>query len=155
MLDSTNPTQSWPQPLINLLENQQALVANLSTLAQQQATLISTGKTEQLMELLGRRQAVIDQFTATQAQLSELTSDLDARLRTVTDSQREHIKTLIAEIGDQLAAVMQRDAQDQDSLRSGRDQVQQELAILGTARTARAAYGGPTGGSPRLADRRG
>jgi flagellar biosynthesis/type III secretory pathway chaperone len=155
MLQPPNQTQPWPKPLIELLEHQQTLVTDLSTLAQQQATLITSGRTEQLMELLGRRQAVIDQFTATQSQLTELTSDLDARLKSVTDTQREHIKTLIAQIGDQLASVMQRDAQDQDSLRSGRDQVQQELAIMGTSRTARAAYGPTNGNPPRLADRHG
>lgn len=155
MNNATQSSQPWPQPLISLLEHQQSLVSDLSALAQQQATLISTGRTEQLMELLGRRQAVIDQFTATQAQLTELTSDLDARLKSVTEGQRDYIRSLIAEIGDQLAAVMKRDAADQDSLRGGRDQVKEELAILGTARTARAAYGGPRNSAPRMADRRG
>jgi hypothetical protein len=50
---------------------------------------------------------------------------------------------------------MQRAAHAQDSLRSGRDQVQQELAIMGTSRTARAAYGPTNGNPPRLADRHG
>jgi SMC interacting uncharacterized protein involved in chromosome segregation len=152
---SSHSDTRWPQSLIDVLEGQRALVDELSKLASDQAALIADGRTEQLMELLGRRQGVIDKFTASQSHIGDLTRDLDARLQSVNVQQRELIKSLIDGIGERLAEVMKRDEHDQASLRSGRDQVQRDLAALGAGRAARNAYLNSPATRSRFADGRG
>jgi hypothetical protein len=153
MPTTADSQEQWPQPLIDVLVRQRILVDELSGLAQRQAALIADGRAEHLMELLGRRQTVIDQFTASQSLMADLTRDLDARLRTVTSQQRDLIRSLIASIGDRLADIMKRDEHDQAALRSGRDQVRRELTALGAGRAARSAYLAGPASNPRLADR--
>ena len=151
---SPNPA-CWPQSLIDLLEQQHALVDQLDQLAKRQAEFIERCATDQLMDLLGRRQNLIDQFTSSQGELARLTQGLDDRLQQATAAQRDRIKGLIADIGERLAGVMQRDEQDQASLRSSRDAIKQELSSLGHARQARGAYVNAKGHQPRFADRKG
>ena len=145
----------WPQSLIDVLECQRALVDELSKLATDQAALIADGRTEQLMELLGRRQGVIDRFTASQSNIGELTRDLDARFQSDNVQQPDLIRSLIDGIGQQLAEVMKRDEHDQASLRSGRDQVRRDIAALGAGQAARNAYLNGSTSNPRFADQRG
>lgn len=145
----------WPQSLIDLLEQQQALVDQLDALARRQAEFIEKSATDQLIILLAQRQTIIDQFTTSQSELASLTQGMDDRLQQATNTQRDRIKALIAEIGDRLAGVMQRDEQDQASLRSNRDSIKQEISALGTARQARGAYVNHQTSPTRFADRKG
>src|SRR5437773_11314059 len=92
----------WPQTLIDVLERQQALVDQLDHRARQQVQFIQSGATNQLLELLGRRQNVIDEFTASQNQLAGLTQGLEQHLESTSQLQRDRIKALIAEIGERL-----------------------------------------------------
>lgn len=145
----------WPQSLIDVLERQHDMVQRLAALAQGQSSLIEESSTDQLLELLAQRQSIIDEFTQSQHELTELTRDLDRRLEGVPESQCDRIRLLIDRIGDGLAQVMQRDEQDQATLRHGREQVRQELSTLGTARQARNAYTTVQSDRNRYADRRG
>jgi hypothetical protein len=145
----------WPQSLIELLERQHTMVDRLVELAQAQSALIAESSTDRLLELLAKRQAVIDEFTQSQGDLSELTHGLDERLERVSADQRDHIKSVINLIGERLAQVMRRDEEDQAALRSNRQQVRNELTSMGAARQARSAYLGGPSESTRFSDRRG
>jgi len=148
-------TSDWPQRLTTLLERQQGLVDQLAGLADQQAALIERSDTDALLGLLTRRQRVIDEFAGMQTELAELTDDLERRLETVDDAQRERIQGLLNEIGDRLNTIMERDARDQQTLEAARDRSKQELASLDAARHARQAYLTPSNASNRFADRLG
>lgn len=151
---STMSTE-WPERLTTLLERQQALVDQLAVLADQQASLIERGETDALLGLLTRRQQVIDQFTAMQIELGELTGDLERRLAAVDEAKRERIRTLLNKIGERLNAVMERDARDQQALETARDRSKEALASLDTGRHARQAYLGSGRARNRFADRLG
>jgi len=144
----------WQQELLDLLQRQQQMADQLVQLAQSQASLIADSHTDGLLELLTRRQAIIDDFTSSQSQLTELTRGLDQRLELVPPADRDRIKSLIGEIGQRLALILDRDEQDQASLRTHRSQIKQELSSMGTARQARHAYQGRAA-TNRFADRRG
>jgi seryl-tRNA synthetase len=148
---STHDCTSWPSSLLDVLERQRDIVGQLSQLAEAQTALMDSSQTDRLLELLGRRQSLIDEFTNTQVQLNELTQEM--KLATVGSSQRERIKTLIDEIGAKLAHVMQRDEQDQALLRRNCDSMKAELASLGAGRQARSAYMNVTSGA-QYSDRR-
>ena len=156
MVEISLPNQdAWPGSLLRLLERQQCMVEELVQLAHSQASLIAEQRTEGLLDVLARRQALIDEFTAAQAGVSQMTHRLDQRLNDATPEQRFQIKSLIGIIGEKLALVMKTDENDQGALRNARDGVRKELGTLGTGRQARNAYSGPALAGARYADRHG
>lgn len=147
---------AWPQPLISVLERQQQLVEQLAALAETQASLIAERRTERLLELLGRRQTIIDEFTVCQSEMGALSQDLDHRLSQTGEPQRERIRTLIGAIGNRLRHVMERDQQDEAALHHGRNAVLAEMTEVKAGSAARNAYQGrPTGVVNRFADQQG
>ena len=156
---TTPPRLPWPADLLDLLSRQQAIVDRLSELADSQSALIEASQTDALLNVLAQRQALIDEFTISQAELSGLTGSLDRRLAQVEPSQREQIQTRLNVIGERLASVMRRDEDDQARLKSGRDAIRTEMTSMGTARQARRAYvttpDAASGTNNRFADRRG
>ena len=143
----------WPDALIDVLERQRDLVEQLSTMSQTQTGLIADRRTDHLLELLSRRQSVIDEFTVCQSQMTAMSQDLDRRLTNASPLTRERIRGLIGGISQRLREVMQRDHDDQAALHGGRDAVLNEMSGLDTARQARAAYGPSAKGVNRFADR--
>ncbi len=130
----------WSASLIELLERQRALVGELSELARQQAGLTESGQTEALLQLLGRRQEIIDRFAVTQEDLGRLTGGLSERVRDLAEPQRRQIRSLIDEIGEAMADVLQRDEQDQEALRASRDRIRRDIATVDTSKQAHRAY---------------
>jgi len=155
MSDTQARTLDWADTLIQLLEAQEALVGDLAALAHQQAELIRGSRTDALLSLLTRRQQLIERFAGAQEELGELTADLDDRLQTVGEGQRRRIQSLIGTIGERLAQVMERDAQDQEVLEAARSRTKEELASVGATRQARRAYLGGRAVDNRFADQRG
>jgi hypothetical protein len=154
-MSTLNIRQPNLQSLLALLQQQRAMVDELVRLSQSQAALIAEGRTDRLLDLLAKRQAIIDGFTASQSRLAELTGGLDDRMGGAPAQERDRIKSLINEIGERLAQVMKRDEADQKQLRTSRDHVVQEMAKLGTARQAQGAYRTNVPSTTRFADQHG
>ena len=156
-MSTLNITQSsnWLHALLTLLESQRGIVNELVSLAQAQASLIAEGRTDRLLDLLAKRQAIIDGFTTSQSRLAELTGGMDQRMEGTAPHDRDRIRSLINEIGERLSQVMKRDEEDQKLLRSSRDQVVQEMSKLGTAKQAHGAYRNNVSSTTRFADQRG
>ena len=141
--------------LVALLERQLGLMDDLAALAEEQRALVEDARNEALLGLLSRRQAIIDEFTASQSGLSRLTVGLNERLGRVDDSRSKHIRSLLEEIGGRLATVMQRDADDQAVLMQRRDETGQSLRNVHHGRQANRAYGRTAPVAPRFSDRQG
>ena len=154
---SVSPTRAsdWPERLIGVLERQKAMIDELVALAQAQAGLIAERHTDRLLELLARRQSIIDEFKAAQGEMSHLTHDLDERLAGAAAPVRERIRALLSGIGHSLRDVMRHDQEDQARLRVGRDAVLQEMTSMDAGRHARHAYAPTSVNGNRFADRRG
>lgn len=131
---------TWPQSLIDVLERQESLVGRLAALSEEQASLIADGRSDRLLELLARRQAIIDEFTVCQSQMTVLSHDLNRRMQDVPAAHRGRIAELVASIGERLRKVMDRDQHDQALLQRGRSDVMAELSGLEAGRQARSAY---------------
>lgn len=153
-LKITQPS-NWLHSLLTLLEQQRAMVNELVSLAQSQAALIAAGRTDRLLDLLAKRQAIIDGFTTSQSRLAQLTGGMDERMNGAAPQDRDRIKSLINEIGERLSQVMKRDEEDQKLLRSSRDQVVQEMSKLGTVKQAHGAYRAHAPATTRFADQHG
>ena len=149
----------WLPPLIEALEQQHTLVTQLAEIARAQATLIAERRTDRLLEVLTRRQSIIDEFTASQSRVNALTRNLDRHSHDIGMAQRDHIRSLIDAIACVLNDVMRRDQADQESLETGRSAVLAEMTGINAVRTARAAYTAPARGAtsdpPRFADKKG
>ena len=141
--------------LVALLEQQLGLMNDLAALAEEQRTHVEAAHNDALLGLLSRRQAIIDEFTASQAGLTRLTHGLDTRLERVDDAQSTRIRSLLEEIGGRLNTVMQRDADDQAVLMQRRDETGQSLKNVQHGRQANRAYGRTTPVAPRFSDRQG
>lgn len=157
MSQSESTTQdNRPEALIDLLTRQHGAACELRELAERQAELIEAGRTDELLTLLGRRQELIDQFTADQQAIGRHTDALDGRSDNLDAATRGRIRELLDGISDALESIMQADARDQQSMKTSQDETQQELTKLGSARQARNAYVGsmaPSGN--RFPDRQG
>jgi len=149
------PRLAWPEELIALLEEQHALMDDLTDLAERQRTLVQDRRTDTLLALLAQRQRIITRFTVLQRRLGAETEPLETRLREVSEPHRRRIRSLISEIGDQLARVMKRDEEDQARLEEARGETRDELAALDAARHARHAYLRHKSNDNRFADQQG
>lgn len=154
-ITETKPATASPASIVALLEKQHAMLGELVSLAASQAAFINQGDADQLLNLLAKRQAIIDEFTNSQSELASYTQALDEKLENLDGPERERIKTLVNEIGDRLAQVMRRDEEDQALLRRSRDHIKNELSGLDSARKARSAYRPQHERTDRFADRHG
>lgn len=137
---NTTLTEPWLPSVLGVLGKQEELIERLDQLAQSQTEVIAQGRTDRLMELLARRQTIIDEITANLSNLTELTNKVHRVLPEIAPLQRERIRSLIKRIGERLNQVMRRDEQDEAMLRSHRNQIKQEMTTLDTGRQARSAY---------------
>jgi phage shock protein A len=151
----TADTTQWADDLMQMLDQQWALVEQLESLAKRQGELIRDRKTDALLGLLGERQQIIDQFLIMQNRLGDLMENLDERLEHLKEQQRTRIRSRIDQISVSLDAVMQHDERDRSALQANRDETKGEMNGLGNASRARQAYLGAAGGTPRFADRQG
>jgi hypothetical protein len=151
---TTRATADWLEELTTLLESQHTIVDELAQLADRQAELIQNQQTDALLGLLADRQNLIERFTGTQADLSRMAGEIEARIGEVSIEQRTAIQRKISTIGDRLAQVMQRDERDQQTLEAARERTREELTNLDSASRARHAYMKRPGGN-RYADRQG
>jgi len=150
-----NQPNSWTEQLLGVLDRQQTIADQLSTLAQQQQTLIDEQRTDDLLTLLAQRQTLVDEFITAQQQFAELTTDLDQRLESLADDQRDTVRSRIGAISERLGSIMQTDQQDQQRLQSARSQIMGDLDQLGSSRKAHNAYRTNQQSAPRFADQQG
>ncbi len=147
-------TEMSADQLIGMLERQQELVARLDQLAEGQIALIDSGASDELLELLGDRQRIMDELAAAQDGMTGLAEVLRGG-DDVADGQRDRISGLVDEIGDRLSRIVNRDEQDRARLRTGRERTAREMSGLRTARQAQHAYVNARTRSNRFADRQG
>ncbi len=140
--------------LIGMLERQQELVDRLDRLAEGQIALIDAGASDELLELLGDRQRIMDELAAGQDGMTGLAEVLRGG-DDVAEGQRDRISGLVDEIGDRLSRIVNRDEQDRARLRTSRERTAREMSGLRTARQAQHAYVNARTRSNRFADRQG
>jgi hypothetical protein len=140
--------------LVQMLERQHQLVAQLDDIAEGQMALIDAGDSDALLGLLGDRQKVMDELAAGQERLTALARTLRARAD-VGAEERQRVNRLLDDIGDRLSRIVTRDEQDRQRLRTNRDRTTEAVSGLSTARQAQHAYVRAGINRNRFADRRG
>lgn len=150
-------TRAWLDELLVLLESQDAIVAGLEELAGEQGSCIASGRVDDLLTVLGRRQERVDALLSTQAELVKLTVGLEERLTLVSEDDRQRVRSLMSHVGERMQSVLERDARDQQAMEQQREVVRSQLNELDAGRRARRQYLAAAPGSPaqRFADERG
>ncbi len=143
------------ESLITMLTRQQALIHRLSDLARRQGELIDSGDADALLTLLGQRQQIMDQFVASQDDLTLLADACRGETGPVPEGTCARITTLVEDISERLGEIMRLDEQDRARLESNRDRVGADLVGLSTSRAAHDAYVRARAVTNRFADRQG
>lgn len=143
MTSSIEPKpQNTSEKLLPMLHRLKRDVERLGELADAQRELIETGRTEELLTLLGERQRLIDGFFAVQSTLEKTAAGSGGESVTGDDVRRE-AQEMLGQIAAGLARIEALDASAQAALEAARNAAHQELTGLGAARQARTAYLAP------------
>ena len=147
----------WAPRLVRLLERQRALYADLDALSQTQGPLIASDQTDRLLEVLARRQGLIDELSTLNQEIAPFTGDWARLSGGLSDPHRLAIRERFEAVSALAASIASRDEEHRRALEARRAGIGSELAGLARARGAAAAYSGSASASPtpRYQDREG
>lgn len=144
--------------LAGIIDEEHALCIELDSLSLAQSAMVEGGDTDGVLEVLGRRQQIIDRIVVLNTELSPLRERRDELLAVLPAGERQRVRARVDEIADTVERVRARDEQDRQAMERRRTGIAGELSGLTRARGAIAAYGAPaaadTNGA-RFQDRKG
>lgn len=145
----------WAPRLGRILDRQRELYEHLAELADVQSRCIESDQTDGLLDVLGRRQVVIEEIARTNEEISPFVLAWDRLVAALPDKHRAALHArfeAVARLVDEIAA---RDEADRVTLESRRANIGQEIQSLSRSRGAVSAYSrGPQSG-PMFQDSRG
>jgi hypothetical protein len=136
---AATPAADRPAALLAALERQLDLFRQLQALSSKQGGLIGAEDGSPLLELIARRQTIIEQ-------LQDLQRDADARQLTaapLSAAERREASELTELIAAVRARILEQDEHDRAALRDFRNRVGGELRRMTQGGQAAKAYGGP------------
>lgn len=148
--------ESDAQRMAGLIGDQHALCVELDSLSRAQSAMVEGGDTDGVLEVLGRRQRIIDRMTQLNESLSPLRERREQMLGALSPAERERVRGRIDEIAAMVERVRSRDDQDRAAMERRRSSIATEITGIARGRGAVAAYSGtraPEG--PRFQDRNG
>jgi len=116
--DSAPAVAPWPEVMIEVLERQHSLLDQLEGLSESQSVFIAEKRTDRLLALLSRRQALIDDLTGCQVEMTALSHTVD-RPCSVSRPTQERLTTLVGSVSGRLRELMRRDRRDEAALHAG------------------------------------
>lgn len=151
---------AWLPPVSGMLEDQHALCEELDGLGAEQSDHVASGRTDELLAILSRRQGILDRIVEISAALEPFRERREALLATLAPAERDGLCRRIDAIADLVERVRRRDDQDRRLLEEQRQIVADEISGLSRLRGAAAAYAGAgpraaEAASPRFHDRHG
>jgi len=152
--------------LAGLIDEQHAQCVELETLSRAQSAMVESGDTDGVLDMLGRRQTIIDRIARLSDQLSPLRSGREELLSGLPTADRDRLRASVEEIARLVERVRERDDQDRQAMERRRAGIAGELSGLARSRGAVAAYsggrvgaigngGGNAAGNARFQDRQG
>ncbi len=160
-VDPHGKPEVWAPRLVRVLDRQIELYAELERLSSRQSDLVRGDEPDALLDLLARRQVLVEQVTDLNQQLEPFTREWDRLAERLSPGQRDEIGSRTRRLDELIETITGRDEADRRALESRRESVASEINALSNKRAAVAAYGGRAGGggsggaSPRFQDREG
>ncbi|MFH1745709.1 MAG: flagellar export chaperone FlgN [Planctomycetota bacterium] len=134
--------------LINLLTQQRDYYLRLRELSEQQRTLISGGRPDQLLNILRERQTLVGSLARLNEQLAPFRRNWEGTYAGLPDDQRAQANNLLQEINNLLRVILRTDQEDSALLSARKQSVGQEIGAVSNGRAANTAYArqdsGPT-----------
>lgn len=144
------------QRMVGLIGDQHALCVELDGLSRAQSAMVEGGDTDGVLEVLGRRQRLIDRMTQLNESLAPLRERREQMLGALSPAERERVRSRIDEINELVERVRARDDEDRAAMERRRTSIATEISGLARGRGAVAAYSGArTVDGPRFQDRNG
>jgi len=129
-----------PKRLIALLSEQRDLYHRLRELSEQQRSLISGDRPEQLLNLLRERQTLVGALARLNDQLAPFRRQWEGLYRGLPDELRDQANNLLQEINGLLRVILKTDQEDSALLSARKQSVGQAVAKLAGGQSANAAY---------------
>ena len=146
----------WGPRLLRILGEQVSHFEQLDELSVAQGELINTGRSDELLALLSRRQVLVDRITDINTELEPFLSQWRTLAPALPDALSQEIGQTMGTIDRLVEKITARDDADKTTLDQRRGAIQQELGSVARGRNAVAAYASTgTTQPPRFQDRNG
>lgn len=136
-----NNTPGNNAPIMSQVEEKATYAAELVILANTQQELIKSKDYESLVDILQKRQHLINKLLDGQLHGKDFEAIINKQSSALDQISRDKLNSLIEQISQSLAEVMRIDATDQEVLELELGNVGDELNTNSTVKTARKAYG--------------
>ncbi len=158
--NSNGPTASpdpevWAPRLARILDRQLGLYEQLAALATEQSRFIDAEETDGLLEILGRRERLIEQIALTNQEVAPFTQSWDRLAPTLASRHRIELRQRFDTVAKLVERIAERDDADRKRLEARRTQIGQEIESLSQVRGAINAYTRPPATGPIFQDSRG
>lgn len=134
-----NDPEVWAPRLARILDRQHALYEQLAALAADQSRCIDSEETDGLLEILGRRERLIEEIAATNQEVSPFTLAWDRLAPTLPERHRAALRQRFDSVAKLVDQIAERDDADRKRLETRRTQIGQEIEGLTNANRARGA----------------
>ncbi len=140
--DASTPAdrRPWYASLAEGLTLQLAEAERLDDLSAAQHAALAAGEVDAVPDLLDARQPVVERLSTLAQQCEPLAARLASSWSAVPEIDRENLSAAVARLGELIAAISARDAEDRVSLERHRNLVSEQIAGLDRGRGAVGAY---------------
>lgn len=152
---SSRGDHAWVARFERLLTDQIELCKELTGLARSQRDCIGRNDPDELLGVLGRRQAVIERLRSIAEEARPLREQWSGGLDGADERVVARVRRLISELTDMMRTIAENDAEDRKRMERSRDDLAGRLAGVAKSRGAISAYGVSQAGGPRFQDREG
>lgn len=150
-MDNANEPQE-PQRLVALLTEQRDLYLRLRELSEQQRSLISSDRPEQLLNILRERQTLVGALARLNDQLAPFRRNWEGMYNSLPTDLRDQANNLLQEINGLLRLILRTDQEDSALLSARKQTVGDRIRDLADGQSANAAYGRQATPPARSAD---
>lgn len=143
----TRMTPSQENDLLAVLVEQCALCRELTGLGERQRLLIAANQAEELLQVLGQRQGIIERLGALSQRIRPYQQNWPQVRSALGQETRQRVDEMVSEVNSHLANVMEGDRADAELLASRRQATGEDVMRLKATRLAGAAYAASQQGS--------
>ena len=137
------------------LDGQQELLEILKQLAESQGPLIEAGEHDSLLELVRRRQGLVDKLEQTRAGMTNELEVVRKNAGSLDADVREGIRNRVSRVQELVNKIAEMDMEDAQRLSKSQAACRDQLEHMTSATTARKSYQQSTTTDSRFADARG
>ena len=145
----------WAASLAALIDSQVSKYQELADITQAQSAAVNEGDTDALLSTLAKRQVVIQQITAANADLAPFIHAWQDHSNAIPPALADTIRSSMGQLDTLVQQINDADDRDRIALEEKRAAVSSELVGVTKRRTAMHAYAAKPASGPRFQDRNG